>query len=340
MQSSSLIYRIPVHDLKRMGDSVRYVLGHRRYRLLRSFWTKQIIGIKSSCSELQSDRQAMSGLIRACGISLMENKLRGFVCDTSKRHKHISSNALDHIDEAYCDCPDEISRNLPFFMLDGINGNYEYVSKTAGDIEVCLAGEIGNIDGMLVLSFPFEHELCGMAGALYNIGAGLASKRGKIKQHTKNKPQVTVEKCYACRRCVHECPVKAISMNDRHVVIDEELCIDCGKCVEIARYCGISYDWNADPDYFIRRIIEHASGAMEILSGKTIFINVVPEYEGKCGSLLISRDPLAVDLAGRELGRKKGHDSAESTQKTDSQMALAADMGLGSKKFFIETISY
>ena len=38
--------------------------------------------------------------------------------------------------------------------------------------------------------------------------------------------------CIACWVCEAECPVEAISEGDEIYVIDQELCTDCGACVE------------------------------------------------------------------------------------------------------------
>jgi len=39
--------------------------------------------------------------------------------------------------------------------------------------------------------------------------------------------------CIACRRCVKECPVDAITIEDNLAVIDQMKCIHCGKCVSV-----------------------------------------------------------------------------------------------------------
>ncbi|MDR3311321.1 MAG: RnfABCDGE type electron transport complex subunit B [Oscillospiraceae bacterium] len=39
--------------------------------------------------------------------------------------------------------------------------------------------------------------------------------------------------CIACRKCEHECPVGAISMDNNLAVIDYSVCIGCGRCAEV-----------------------------------------------------------------------------------------------------------
>jgi len=46
---------------------------------------------------------------------------------------------------------------------------------------------------------------------------------------------VKVVHCYQCNNapCASSCPVKAISLNEDNVwIVDESICIGCGKCVE------------------------------------------------------------------------------------------------------------
>lgn len=39
--------------------------------------------------------------------------------------------------------------------------------------------------------------------------------------------------CRDCYKCVRECPVKAIKIEDNSAGIVDELCIHCGRCVEV-----------------------------------------------------------------------------------------------------------
>lgn len=39
--------------------------------------------------------------------------------------------------------------------------------------------------------------------------------------------------CICCGICESECPVGAISMGDKHMVIDASTCIDCWNCSEV-----------------------------------------------------------------------------------------------------------
>ena len=340
-QANAKVYRVPADSrIKSMTESMCNVLEHRDFKLLRSFWERDLVGIKITCPFRDKEQQLMAGFIRAVGESAGKSELRAFICDTSNRHRNSFSSALDQIGEAYCDCFEELHRLLPFFTLDGITGDYEYTDKINGD-EIFLGGEIVNLDGLLAVTLPFEHRLCGIAGALYGIGTGLASRRGKIRQRTQNKPQVDASKCYSCRRCLHGCPVRAISLGPRHVVIDEKRCVDCGKCVEIAKRCGISYDWNATPEYFRARMLEHAAGAIKVLGTHMIFIVILPSPQGPGKTeLLISRDPVAVDAAMLALARESGGFAVTLLDEAEKQLDCAVSLGVGSAEYQLVEVAY
>ena len=47
-------------------------------------------------------------------------------------------------------------------------------------------------------------------------------------------PVYTIEaECQDCYKCVRHCPVKAIRVRDGHAAVLPELCVACGKCVEV-----------------------------------------------------------------------------------------------------------
>jgi len=43
-----------------------------------------------------------------------------------------------------------------------------------------------------------------------------------------------------CKKCVVCCPVEAVKIEDKKVIIDEKLCIGCGECVRICCNSAIS----------------------------------------------------------------------------------------------------
>lgn len=46
-------------------------------------------------------------------------------------------------------------------------------------------------------------------------------------------PRFLVEPCILCRKCIQICPVGALTMQDRRIIIDEKTCIRCYCCHEV-----------------------------------------------------------------------------------------------------------
>ena len=312
-------------------NTLRNILDHKAYHLFRSLYRKQLVGLHISYKQPSENRTQLYPFIKCAADSLKDKDVWAFICDTSDRYRNLTSNALEQIKDAWSpELLEKLKKDLPFFMLDGINGTYEYTYHFPREnTEAYLGGEVTNLDGLVVFSTPFEDNLCGIANSIFCLGAGLSSKRGKIRLYTMNRPQVNVSRCYACRRCLHECPVRAIHMKGDHVSINEGQCIDCGRCVEIAGRCGISYKWNSTPAYFQKRLLLQASAGMNLLRGKILFISVIPSESGSA-ELLISRDPVAVDAAVLEILKNRGAFEDKQLDAFRRVVSAAATAGIGS----------
>ena len=55
-------------------------------------------------------------------------------------------------------------------------------------------------------------------------------------------PWVKEEDCIGCGICVEECPVDAISMENRKAYIDMALCIRCGICHDVCPEEAVRHD--------------------------------------------------------------------------------------------------
>jgi len=202
---------------------------------------------------------------------------------------------------------------------------------------------------MVVTAYPKPiGENC-YEGALFNMGVGLGAKRGKIQLYSTSGPQVNVEKCYLCKKCIYICPVGAIHKGDRHVVIDHDRCINCGKCVDLTRFGGISYHWDSTREEFTERLIRIAKGAHKVLSGKLVYVNILMAgpHESPCQeqrkdpnlAILVSRDPVALDQATLELFRSRGL-VPEVSAEEDRFLGLAEELELGTRAHRLITVAY
>jgi ferredoxin len=54
---------------------------------------------------------------------------------------------------------------------------------------------------------------------------------------------VNADECTGCGTCVDECPVEAISLNDKDVaVVNADECTECGACVDACPVEAISME--------------------------------------------------------------------------------------------------
>lgn len=56
--------------------------------------------------------------------------------------------------------------------------------------------------------------------------------------------QVRKNSCIGCTKCVQNCPMRAIKMDERKAAIDRRLCIICGKCAHNCPMQAIHYQSN------------------------------------------------------------------------------------------------
>ena len=73
-------------------------------------------------------------------------------------------------------------------------------------------------------------------------------------------------KCQDCYKCLRQCPVKAIKIQDGHAKVISELCVSCGHCVQV---CPVEAKK-------IRNDLERAR--MLVHSGKKVYVSLAPSF--------------------------------------------------------------
>jgi NADH:ubiquinone oxidoreductase subunit F (NADH-binding)/Fe-S-cluster-containing hydrogenase component 2 len=118
-------------------------------------------------------------------------------------------------------------------------------------------GEPGDIERLEELAYAIkEASLCGLGKTAPNpVLTTIRYFRDEYESHVVQRRcpakvckamiiyRVVPEKCTGCQRCVHECPVDAISgpRSQPHNV-DESKCIKCGACYEVCKFDAIAGD--------------------------------------------------------------------------------------------------
>lgn len=77
-----------------------------------------------------------------------------------------------------------------------------------------------------------------------------------------------INECHDCYRCVRDCPVKAIKIEDNHASVIPEKCISCGTCVKV---CPANAKC-------VRSDLERVKNLIN--SGKEVYVSLAPSWRG------------------------------------------------------------
>ena len=247
---------------------------------------------------------------------MKKNKTKPFFTDTCVLYKSKRSDAVNHLllAEKHSFAP-QIT-GAPVIIADGLRGRNEIEVKIPGKLfkKVSIAADAMTTNAMLVVTHVTGHMASGIGGAIKNIGMGLASRKGKLRQHSSMKPRIDVAKCTGCGQCIIWCPENAITMNGNMAVINEKICIGCGECLTICNFDAVRYNWKTSNESLQKKMAEHALGAVIQKKDKVCFLNFLMNITSDCDCLtggqkpfmkdigiLASKDPVAIDKASLDL---------------------------------------
>ncbi len=280
-----------------------------------------------------------------------QNKANVFLTETSTLYKSERDDAVSHILHAAKHGFSIENIGAPFIMADGLFGGHEADVEINGELckSVKVAADIVNVDFLFVISHATGHMVTGLGAAIKNIGMGLASRKGKLRQHSKMKPSVNASSCTYCRKCMPWCPVSAISTANGKAFIDSNKCIGCGECLTLCRFSAINFDWGAESEFTQKFMAEHALGVVKNKQDKCMFFNLLVNMTAECDcynhpqkkilpdvGILASTDPVAIDKATLDLTdlmlQAEKHSMSPSFGNLDPMIQLrhGQKIGLGS----------
>ncbi len=350
------VFFIPVQD--NVADEVvaeklkSFLLSEN---LLASIEERDLVAIKTHFGETRKSGYPRPELVKALGEVIYHHKGLPFITETSCLYKGKRNNAVEHMMLAHRHGFGTGETNLPVIMADGILGDEEIEVPINGELyqKVKIASLVGRLQGMVLLTHFTGHLASGFGAALKNLGMGLASRKGKLHQHSTAQPTITVEKCISCGVCVKWCPEDAVSMNDESAVIDEEKCIGCGECLAVCRFDAVGYNWAVTYEDLQKKVVEHASGVVAACPGKILCVTLLTRISKDCDCLstyekiapdigiLISEDPVAVDAAALDLVEKHTGKSLGDLAYNipyRCQMEHAKAIGFGSTEYDLITV--
>ncbi|MDZ7260829.1 MAG: DUF362 domain-containing protein, partial [candidate division KSB1 bacterium] len=137
-----------------------------------------------------------------------------FLTDTNVLYRSERSHAITHLQVAHSHGFTLENTGAPVIIADGLIGSNETEVKIPGQIysEVSLATEAVMANALMVLSHVTGHMATGLGATLKNLGMGLASRKGKLRQHSGMRPRIDAYRCTGCELCLKWCPERAISM--------------------------------------------------------------------------------------------------------------------------------
>jgi uncharacterized Fe-S center protein len=204
-------------------------------------------------------------------------------------------------------------------MADGLAGNTEYEVRIDGELHshVKVAREVVVADTLITVSHATGHPEAGLGACIKNLGMGLASRMGKMRQHSAMMPEIKPRTCTFCKKCMQWCPEDAIIEKDQKAFILREKCIGCGECLAVCRFEAVKYNWEVEAPQIQKSMAEHAYGVVKNKPGKCMYFNVLVDMTHECDcygqnqqkcipdiGILASTDPVAIDMATLDLTEK------------------------------------
>jgi len=324
-------------------------------KLLDSIENRDLVAIKTHFGETSKSGYPRPELVKALGEVIYEKEGLPFLTETSCLYKGNRNNAIEHIMLAHRHGFGIAETNVPIIMADGMLGDEEIEVPIKGELfeSVKIASLVGRLQGMVLLTHFTGHLVSGFGAALKNLGMGLASRKGKLHQHSTAQPTISVDKCASCGVCVKWCPEDAITMNDDAAFIHEEKCIGCGECLAVCRFDAVGYNWAVSYEELQKKVVEHARGVVTACQGKILYVNVLTRISKDCDCLpsyekitpdigiLISEDPVVIDAASIDLVEKQaGCNLSEMAYDIPyrAQLDHAKAIGFGSVEYELITV--
>ena len=326
------------------------------------------VGIKLHVGEYGNRSHIKPEIVKVIVDELKRRGAKPFLFDCNSLYRGMRWNGLDHIRNASMNGFTTEAIGAPFIVGDGIRGMDEMDIGMKDYTQSARVGKIiEDIDYLFVLSHYKFHELFGYAGAIKNIGMGMASRRGKLFLHSDIRPDVIASKCVGCSACMITCPSKAITIKHDIAQLNKDACIGCGVCIVTCKFGAIEFEWTNNWESIIKTL--HYTKAITDNIGKCTYLNVLTDITPHCDcygytkgfvvpdiGFTFSKDIVSIDAASADLIEKAepledviwkrkelaAKDKVKALLDIDIDMneffSKAESIGLGSKKYNLKEI--
>lgn len=253
--------------------------------------------------KLTFGEEATTGYIKAEWLSSLIGVLKQksehvFIIETNTLYRERRSNAIGHLHVADSHGYNMQRLGIPIIIADGLKGRDSKNVSILGDHfeSVKLARGVCESDALLCLSHVTGHLQTGFAGAIKNLGMGCAARAGKLLQHSRSLPEITVEKCVGCSECMKICPANAIGIKRKKAILVKERCIGCGECTIVCTTGAIEIKYDENTVKLQEKMVEYALGVKNALNARISCINFLYNVTKNCDCMSKNESPLVPDV--------------------------------------------
>ena len=316
-----------------------------------------MVAVKVHVGERNNDTHVKPELVAEAVAATADAGAQPFITDTATLYRGERENAIKHAVHAHRHGFHVGITGAPFISVDGLIGTDEIEVAVKGELHdtVKVAGQIMMADAMVVISHATGHMGSGMGAAIKNVGMGLSSRSGKMRQHSSIKPEIIADKCEDCGKCRKWCPTDAIGEKEGVSYITQKDCIGCGECISVCRYGAVKYNFAIESGFLQRSMAEHAAGIIRHFGKKIVYVNVLTSMTKDCDCLnrkqekgvpdigmlgatdIVAIDQATIDLTAKIHGQNIGK-TFHPRLDPAIQIAHAVKMEMGNRRYSLVEI--
>ena len=293
------VFMVPLNDNPTLAEQAAAVTNLAEIsHLADKISVDDFVAIKLHIGEAGNTTYVKPELIKALVKVCEPSSKNIFLTETSTLYKGQRDNAVKHIMLAQKHGFGIEQTGAPWIMADGLTGNSEVEVVIPGPAvkKVKIAREIALTDVPIAVSHPTGHMISGLGACLKNLGMGLSSRAGKLRQHSSVLPEIDATQCIFCQKCIKWCPAGAIANVRQKAFIQAEQCLGCGECLTVCRHDAIKFNWGIQSEQLQQSVAEYAGGVLQGKKGKVLFINVLVGMTAECDCVQGKQPKLIPDL--------------------------------------------
>jgi hypothetical protein len=310
-------------------------LSQLRLDLEKYFSGCKRIAVKMHFGEPGNSYAFMPDDIRPITALLEGLGLEYFLYDSSVAYGGARSDPKTYKEYAVSKGFSNVDTGDEFMIVNGVHQPYQVCSKLA------------DADAVLVLTHLKGHECTGFGGAIKNLGMGALTKQSKSSIHKGGEP-VFEGDCKKCGKCVRNCPVNGMRLDDdkKYPVIFK--CFGCSNCSYVCPHGIIS----PKLAYFDVLLSDGANAAQSTFK-RYYYVTIMKRITAHCdcydkpgeiiakdAGFLMSKDGVAIDKAAYDIIQKNDKDAflKINFKKGTEQVFAAESLGMGSSIYEFKTI--